>query len=757
MARPVHTSQLGLGSYVGSALRYVSHLIWGTRQLIDVITVPVMGAHNAHKRRILSADAHLSVPGAWRPEFDDYSNNTFSRDRPSLTRQNVVLAPHKPAATLPFPEAPPTVLQVPPPPISTDPHKQTPKRDVWLDTAKSPTFLSQLGSRPSAPERTSSRDPAVKPLFRRKSFLPPKRDDLIEHEPLLKGTESKLLSTSQPRTRRVSICRKQLLKRTQNEHAGADQTVSEPTKISQSQVPSIQVTEPQTPAAKNAARPYHEPSPVDISMLDASTAAPIITSPQDVEMADAPPLKHARFVADSVITGEPFGQPPKFFFRDTSINELPQDRSPYRQPDPVYDMDDSALYDTPPDRFAASRDQSPTTSSSNEDWEDDLLGIVRQWHAELSNSPEAEKPSSDYYDWIDRRVQQKKQKEAAYAAYQRKIREAAEEKARQETEARKAQEALAALKLKKEAEKKAKEEEEARQRAAEAEAARKKAELEKKKAEREKARLAKLVEQQKEQEALKAAAGALRIIKPISEEWKAKIINALNVGPMQAVVISPLGNLSRHDFATLLPQPGDQVYPSGWLNDEIVNRYLKHITERAQQKEGWKRESGTAAPYHAMLSQWMTTMTTKGPAGISRWGRLAKLQGPTLLGAKQILIPICEGAHWTLLAVSPVRRTIEYLDSMGGPGDRYVDRAKAWLRHELKDRFVDAEWRVVAGRSALQDNGRDCGVFVSMNAYALVRDRDPALAVTHCDMPDARMQIAATLMNLGCTEDFDWE
>jgi len=753
MPRPLHTSQLGLGSYVGSALRYVSHIIWGTRQLIDVLVVPVVGAHNAHKRRILIADAQQSVPGAWKPEFDDYDNNAFSSLQPPLPplpRQNAILSRQTLSSSLPFPESPPTMVPVPTViPLSAEPVQQLPERtlkqDVWLDMAKSPTSSSQLGSRSSKLDRSKPGDSSIRPLFRRRSFLPPKQVDGIDLESH-HSTERKPLLIPPFCSRRVSICRKQLLKRAQNELARTDRIVSEPTIPSQLQVPSIQATEPQTPASKVAAQPDHQPSPMDISMLDVSASAPIITLPQDVEMAEAPALKHARFVSDSVITGEPFGQPPKFFYKDTSINELPYNRSPYRQPAPAYDIDDSALYDTP-DRFAASRNQSPTTSSSSEELEDGLVDIIRQWHAEISNSLDAEKPSRDYYDWIDRRIQQKKQKEAARALYQRQIREAAEEKARLEEEARKAQEALAALKLKEEAEKKAKEEKEARRKAAEAE----------KKAAWERACLARREQLRKEQEALEASAEALRIINPISEEWKSRIERAMDVGPMQAVVTSPLGNLSRHDFATLLPQPGDQVYPAGWLNDEIVNRYLKHITERAQQKEGWKRESGYAAPYHAMLSQWMTTMAIKGPAGISRWGRLAKLQGASLLAAKQVLIPICEGAHWTLLAISPAGRTIEYLDSMGGGGARFVDRAKAWLRHELKERFVDAEWRVVAGRSARQDNGRDCGVFVSMNAYALVRGCDPALVVSHCDMPLARLQIAATLMNLGCTGDFDWE
>lgn len=457
-------------------------------------------------------------------------------------------------------------------------------------------------------------------------------------------------------------------------------------------------------------------------------------------MSDAPPVKTLRF-AESVVNGKPVLLAPKLFYKELAINELPDNRSPYRQPPPEYDMENPSLYDTPPDRFAASRNLSPANPSEEkeEPMVDDLLAIINEWHAELKNTPDVEKPSKHYYDWIDRRVQYKQEQEAAHAAYQRKIKEVADEKARQEKEARKAKEALAALKIKQEAERKAKEEEERRKAEAAAAAAQKKAREEE--------------ELRKQREAL-----AVRIIKPLSQEWTAKVIAAM-AGTRTDVALTSGGiPLTRRDLGMILPQTGVDD-PSGWLNDEVINRYFGHLTLRAREKEGWKAPSPPT--YHNFSSAFMDTLKRSGPAALVRWANRAKFPGAKLLDLKQLLIPICAGMHWRLVVVYPAERRIEYLDSLS-PGatktsDEHVHGVKTWLAAQLKDRFVAAEWATTYGRSGIQSNCNDCGVFTCFNGFALVRGFEPKCLVTADLMPDARRQMAATLLNEGFVGEFDWE
>ncbi|MBE7181732.1 MAG: hypothetical protein INR71_11105 [Terriglobus roseus] len=59
-------------------------------------------------------------------------------------------------------------------------------------------------------------------------------------------------------------------------------------------------------------------------------------------------------------------------------------------------------------------------------------------------------------------------------------------------------------------------------------------------------------------------------------------------------------------------------------------------------------------------------------------------------------------------------------------------------------------------RSPQQVGGYDCGVFVCFNAFCVARGLDPADAFGADDMPDARRQVAATLLNGGFRGDFDY-
>ncbi|OCL07635.1 cysteine proteinase [Glonium stellatum] len=212
-----------------------------------------------------------------------------------------------------------------------------------------------------------------------------------------------------------------------------------------------------------------------------------------------------------------------------------------------------------------------------------------------------------------------------------------------------------------------------------------------------------------------------------------------------------------HDFGTLLAKDflGSDI---GWLNDEIINAYLKLLVQREQEKRGYNKDSKAAPPVHAFPSQWHETVKKANSCkAISRWTKRALLGGPQLLDASLVLFPICDGSHWTLLAIFPKDRKIEYLDSLYTHGeDRFIRWGRDWLKVELGELYVEDEWKVVIKRSAKQDNGSDCGAFTSLNALALIRGMEPGEVVTHTNMKDARRQIAATLLQGGAHGEFDF-
>ncbi|KAG9194560.1 hypothetical protein G6011_04595 [Alternaria panax] len=199
--------------------------------------------------------------------------------------------------------------------------------------------------------------------------------------------------------------------------------------------------------------------------------------------------------------------------------------------------------------------------------------------------------------------------------------------------------------------------------------------------------------------------------------------------------------LYARDFATLLPRDfnGD---PRAWLNDNIVNEYLSILVAAKKKELGFAhKRNGPAPPLHAFSSFWYQTPDT------SRWTNRFQLKGKQYLDAQLILYPICDKGHWRLLAVYPQERSIEYFDSMGLEGQKYIDHLLEYLEHELGEHWIPEEWNKETNqRSGQQVNGSDCGVFTLMNALTLIRGDGPDRVPITNGMDDARRRIAATLL-----------
>ena len=204
--------------------------------------------------------------------------------------------------------------------------------------------------------------------------------------------------------------------------------------------------------------------------------------------------------------------------------------------------------------------------------------------------------------------------------------------------------------------------------------------------------------------------------------------------------------LNARDFGTLLPNRfnGD---PKAWLNDNIVNEYLAILTAHKKKDAGFEHKRGGPAPLvHAFSSFWYSTAVSR-PKSVERWASRFQLGGRQFLDAELILYPICDGGHWRLLVVKPKSRAIEYFDSLGFSGDKYINAFKDYIKKELGDAWLEDEWTVAElQRSSRQLNGSDCGVFTLLNALVVIREEEAQRVVASCGMLDARERIAITLM-----------
>ena len=246
-----------------------------------------------------------------------------------------------------------------------------------------------------------------------------------------------------------------------------------------------------------------------------------------------------------------------------------------------------------------------------------------------------------------------------------------------------------------------------------------------------------------------------KIINAISQEWEKKVAAAMGRSPSTTKVVGDRSDITAKALATLSNRT--------WLNDEIINEYVRHVVERALKQAGHTAKT-QPPPFCALNSNWWNTIHSPGQTvqdglkKVMRWAKRAKVGGANLLNVDKLFIPINASMHWMLLVIHGKERKMEFLNSMEGCGpsaDRVFGVVYQYLALELGSAFDKHEWTCVAGRSPQQDNGYDCGVFVCYNAVSLALKREPIEAFMAKDMILGRRQIAATLLNEGLTGEFE--
>lgn len=486
-----------------------------------------------------------------------------------------------------------------------------------------------------------------------------------------------------------------------------------------------EIPTPTLPAAKTA--PEGDKI-VDTEMMDVD-----MDTPRDM---GAPRARAVHWPATSQITGK-LHQPTKIFYKEEPITSIPPEKwSKYRNPTPP--EDDSLIVDDTPKRyFGHEQDNEPTYAGS----EPDLEAIARDWESRISKrdtdfaemlvrwgspfaDPDSTPSKATQQNWIRSHEKRKTKKQLELDKLRARI-DARHEEERQVRAAIAARRAEEERRIQKAIEERAKQAREAR-----------------------------------EQEA-KSYHHAISLIKPLSQEWSAKVDAAMAIRDRNHVVI-PAHNINRHDLGTILPQRGMDS-SSAWLNDQIVNNSLKQIVDHAHALEQHDRTK--PAKYWAANSNWFTTVSRAikpngTSAGITRWlgKRAVNLQGKNFLEAEIVLLPVCSGNHWTLVVVKPKQRIMEFLDSLSNQqqDQSKINVALMFIKHELGNLFVQKEWSLRFNRSPQQTNGVDCGAFVIMNAMATIRGYEPLDWIKPGEMLTARRMIVAQLMNGGYSGEFQW-
>ena len=247
-----------------------------------------------------------------------------------------------------------------------------------------------------------------------------------------------------------------------------------------------------------------------------------------------------------------------------------------------------------------------------------------------------------------------------------------------------------------------------------------------------------------------------KIIMPLDARWRASVQQALDTPNMRQVLVTLASGatLTRKDIGTLKVVLGrDPAH--GWLNDEIIAACLQQVVDYGLKISDHK--AGETPKYHAFNTFFYKNLRDKGAQSVKRWASRAKVGKENLLKVERVFIPVHQGAHWTLLVVSPRARTIEYFDSLGGHAGSYIQNAKLWLAEELGKEWKVEDWTVPTGSYGAgprQTNGSDCGVFTCTTARMVVLGVDP-MSYGGDDMELQRSRMVAELLNGGLKGDFE--
>ena len=204
---------------------------------------------------------------------------------------------------------------------------------------------------------------------------------------------------------------------------------------------------------------------------------------------------------------------------------------------------------------------------------------------------------------------------------------------------------------------------------------------------------------------------------PLTSEQEAVVDGALAGGGNAAETLAEFQNIpvKWKDMATLRPMT--------WLNDEVINLFMKLIDTRLQ-----AAVDATLPKCYFMQTNFYTKLA-EGPSGYSyasvkRWTKKVDVFSKDL-----VIVPIhCHGNHWTLAVINFKARRFEYYDSLRGSEGRVLEHLRRWLADEHQDKkkaaYDTSEWTDTSWKSGTpqQRNGFDCGVFMTRTADYLARD-----------------------------------
>lgn len=220
----------------------------------------------------------------------------------------------------------------------------------------------------------------------------------------------------------------------------------------------------------------------------------------------------------------------------------------------------------------------------------------------------------------------------------------------------------------------------------------------------------------------------------LPDEWFVNLNRIILKTDLSEVVAMYEGiEITREDIAKVLPTSAVSTTNRGWLNDKVIEIFLKIIG-------GCKKLGGTKTVVvnSYVVENLRTTAVTDS-------AKKAGIEATTIPDIDTILFPMHQGNHWLLVAAFPKTRVLILYDSLpSGQEDKKLSVVRDWLKKAIGE-GKDADWELKVGDCPRQNDGSLCGVCMCINAMAVVFGKEPKALYTSEDGGTLRQYIATVI------------
>jgi len=199
-------------------------------------------------------------------------------------------------------------------------------------------------------------------------------------------------------------------------------------------------------------------------------------------------------------------------------------------------------------------------------------------------------------------------------------------------------------------------------------------------------------------------------VREMSAEQTKEISDIFKKGQMTVIIDKFNIDIKVKDLKTLYDR-------SGWLNDEVINFYMKLLHEREIK---FPKETLRCHYYNTFFYK---ILKDRGYKGVRRWSKKAKID---IFELDKVVVPVHLGSHWCLSVINFKEKKFEYYDSLGSPNPKCLEKLRGYVTSEY-EKYKGGEYDLsdwtddMPDKIPHQHNGYDCGVFLCRFAECVGR------------------------------------